>query len=160
MLCDFGCGTVSNFQLKNGKQCCSKRPAGCPVLMEVNSVATKKAYETGIRTSQKEVYQNLPQEIKDSMNWAKGKTLTPNELVFAENSNYSNAMVKHRIVENDMLNYCCSICSLDTWQGETIVLDLDHINGNNVDNRLLNLRFLCPNCHSQTATYCGRNRKK
>ena len=92
------------------------------------------------------------------MNWAKGKTFTPNEEVFKENSNYSNEMVKQRIVSQNLLEYKCVKCGIDSWQGETIVLDLDHINGNNRDNRLTNLRFLCPNCHSQTDTYKGRNK--
>lgn len=41
-----------------------------------------------------------------------------------------------------------------------ITLQLDHINGINNDNRVENLRFLCPNCHSQTSTYTGKNTKK
>lgn len=45
------------------------------------------------------------------------------------------------------------------WNGKTLTFDLDHINGDNTDNRIENLRFLCPNCHSQTETYKGKNRK-
>ena len=48
----------------------------------------------------------------------------------------------------------------DTWNGKPITLQLDHINGNSDDNRLENLRMLCPNCHSQTETFGGRNTKK
>ena len=52
----------------------------------------------------------------------------------------------------------CEICGIGTeWQGQPIVLDVDHINGDRFDNTLTNLRFLCPNCHSQTKTYKGRN---
>ena len=110
------------------------------------------------KQDRKELYKNLPQETKDRMNWAKGKILTPNEEVFKEESHYSNEMVKQRIVSQGMLEYRCIKCGIDKWQGETIVLDLDHINGDNLDNRLENLRFLCPNCHSQTDTYKGRNK--
>jgi hypothetical protein len=110
------------------------------------------------KQDRKELYKKLPQETKDRMNWARGKQLTPNEVIFCENSSYSNEMVKQRIVVNNLIEYKCSKCGIEEWLGETIILDLDHINGNNRDNRLENLRYLCPNCHSQTDTYKGRNK--
>lgn len=56
--------------------------------------------------------------------------------------------------------YKCAICSLlPEWAGKPLVLQIDHINGQRHDNRLSNLRFLCPNCHTQTPTYAGRNGK-
>lgn len=61
----------------------------------------------------------------------------------------------------NLIEYLCSKCGVgDSWQGEDLVLELDHINGNPADNRLENLRWLCPNCHSQTSTYCGRKRNE
>lgn len=110
------------------------------------------------KQDRKELYKNLPQETKDKMNWAKGKQLVPDEIMFSENSTYSNEAIKQRIVANDLFEYKCKKCGIKEWQGETIVLDLDHVNGNNRDNRLENLRYLCPNCHSQTDTYKGRNK--
>jgi hypothetical protein len=57
-------------------------------------------------------------------------------------------------------DYCCAMCGLrGEWRGAPLVLHLDHINGINNDNRLMNLRFLCPNCHSQTPTYCRSARE-
>lgn len=53
--------------------------------------------------------------------------------------------------------YKCNHCNITEWKGKPINLDLDHINGDTFDNTLKNLRFLCPNCHSQTKTYKGRN---
>lgn len=51
--------------------------------------------------------------------------------------------------------YTCSWCSLqEVWNGLPLVLHIDHVNGDWLDNTIGNLRFLCPNCHSQTATYC------
>ena len=53
----------------------------------------------------------------------------------------------------------CEGCGLpDEWQGKRLVLEIDHVNGRHNDNRPENLRFLCPNCHSQTETFCVRNR--
>lgn len=54
-------------------------------------------------------------------------------------------------------NNCCLKCGLNEWQGEKITLELDHVNGDNKDNSRENLRYLCPNCHSQTPTWRGRN---
>jgi hypothetical protein len=57
--------------------------------------------------------------------------------------------------------YNCASCSLgNLWNGAKIVLQVDHVNGLRYDNREDNLRFLCPNCHSQTDTYCGRKLRK
>jgi 5-methylcytosine-specific restriction endonuclease McrA len=111
-----------------------------------------------LNKDRKNIYSNLPQSVKDRMAWSRGKSITPNEEIFTEESYYSNELVKQRIVKDNLIEYKCKNCGIDSWLGETIVLDLDHINGNNRDNRLENLRFLCPNCHSQTDTYKGRNK--
>jgi len=52
--------------------------------------------------------------------------------------------------------YECTGCGIVEWRGRRLKLHLDHKNGVNNDNRLENLRLLCPNCHSQTETYCRR----
>ena len=82
------------------------------------------------------------------------------EDVFVENSTVSNTTVRNKVIENDLIPYNCALCGCSSeWNGHPLTLQLDHINGNNKDNRLVNLRFLCPNCHSQTKTWGSKNVK-
>lgn len=83
----------------------------------------------------------------------------PDALVFCENSTYSNRThIKKRLLRDHGFEYKCAECGLgDEWNGRKIVLTLEHKNGVRNDHRLENLCFLCPNCHSQTTTYAGRN---
>ena len=67
--------------------------------------------------------------------------------------------VKKRLLDNNELDYVCSICGISNWMGLNLSLVLDHINGVNDDHRKGNLRLLCPNCNSQTDTFCGRNKR-
>ena len=55
----------------------------------------------------------------------------------------------------------CDVCGLSNeWEGRPLSLHLHHLNGNHNDNRIENLSFLCPNCHSQTSSYSGKNKGK
>lgn len=84
-----------------------------------------------------------------------------NEELFIENSTSITAVVRNRILKDNLLPYECSEpkCKLKEWLNKDISLHLDHVNGIDNDHRLENLRFLCPNCHSQTDTYCGKNKR-
>jgi hypothetical protein len=88
------------------------------------------------------------------------KRSLPDEVVFSENSPYvtsSGPKPIKRLLSKGWV-YACAICGISDWLGEPLVLHLDHKNGIHNDNRLVNLRLLCPNCHSQTDTYCNRTR--
>lgn len=65
--------------------------------------------------------------------------------------------LKRRLLQEGIKEARCERCERDSWNGQPIPLELDHVNGRRDDNRLQNLRVLCPNCHAQTATYRGRN---
>jgi hypothetical protein len=86
--------------------------------------------------------------------------MIPDEKVFAANGPplHGPSLVKRLLAKG--WDYCCAICGINEWCGQRLVLHLDHINGINNDNRLENLRLLCPNCHSQTPTYCNRARER
>lgn len=83
------------------------------------------------------------------------------EEILIENSDYvAIARLKKRLIDANKLEYKCAICGISEWMNKPISLQLDHINGNPRDHRIENLRFLCPNCHSQTETYAGKNKSK
>lgn len=81
--------------------------------------------------------------------------------ILVENSTYANiTRLKGRLIKEGRLEYSCACCGISDWMGKPLSLQLDHINGKNNDHRIENLRFLCPNCHSQTDTYAGKNKGK
>lgn len=96
-------------------------------------------------------------------NFSKGKMALSKILI--ENSTYSRHALKKRLYEEGLkLPYCeleleDGICGQGTtWRGQTLSLILDHINGVSNDNRLENLRIICPNCNATLDTHCGKNK--
>jgi len=87
------------------------------------------------------------------------RKIVPLENLLKKNTNIQTSNLKTRLLNNEYLEYKCSICGISEWNDKSISLQLDHINGQRKDNRLKNLRLLCPNCHSQTDTFCGKNTK-
>lgn len=89
------------------------------------------------------------------------KRRTPIDKILISNSKVHRGLLKKTILNNNLIEYCCDVCKLKPlWNNIKLVLILDHINGIYNDNRLENLRFLCPNCNSQTSTFAGRNKTK
>lgn len=65
--------------------------------------------------------------------------------------------LKRRLLAAGLLHECCACCGIADWKGKPLSLQLHHVNGDGSDNRIENLELLCPNCHSQTDTWGGRN---
>lgn len=82
------------------------------------------------------------------------------EKILCNGNSKRNAIIKNLILRDGLIPYICSECGQNgIWNNKELILELDHVNGISTDNRLENLRFLCPNCHSQTETNKGKNGK-
>lgn len=80
--------------------------------------------------------------------------------ILVENSIYPSGKLLKRLFEERIKEQKCECCGISKWQNKPITLQLHHINGNHYDNRLSNLKVLCPNCHSQTDNWGSKKEKK
>lgn len=76
-----------------------------------------------------------------------------------EQPQYQTNLLKQRLLKEGIKQNCCEICGISDWNGLPVVMHLDHMDGDNTNHVLSNLRIVCPNCHSQPDTYAGRNKK-
>ena len=150
-LCSYGCNKVSNFYVtKHKKPCCSDHYNKCEAVRMKNSNGLKASYITSKKQliftdehRQRSADKKLENVIKDMQ---------------SESPQYRcNNYLKQILQKNEIIPYICSICNISKWRDLDIMLELDHIDGNASNNNLSNLRLLCPNCHSQTPTFRGRN---
>jgi hypothetical protein len=80
------------------------------------------------------------------------------EILQGMHPQYQTNKLKHRMINNKIIANECSGCGISDWMGKPLTLHLDHIDGNNHNHVRDNLRLLCPNCHSLTDTWCGKNK--
>lgn len=155
-ICEYGCEQTATNQLKNKKWCCSKNTSGCPAVKKKSSIALLKAYREGRGGYE---YSALSEDTKLKMS-GKGQVCLSKEEVFVDGKEWSSELLRKYIHFYKVYEYKCSDkdCNITDWHGEHLVLELDHKNGKRADNREENLRWLCPNCHSQTETFRGRNK--
>ena len=80
------------------------------------------------------------------------------EILEGKHPQYQSNKLRKRLINERIKEEKCEICGLIEWQGNPITMHLDHIDGNSHNHLHGNLRIVCPNCHSQTDTWCGKNK--
>jgi hypothetical protein len=81
----------------------------------------------------------------------------PIETYLVRNRRTNRSHLKQRLIRSGLKENRCERCGIAEWRGEPLSMALHHINGDGLDNRLENISMLCPNCHSQTPNFSGRN---
>ena len=147
--CVYGCGLLAEHQNKSGKFTCRRYSSQCEVNRKKNSSGGKKSYQDQSR-KKTEWYDSLPQETKDRMAWSRGK-INDNAFTYGGTGNHKKYLIGER-------GHRCESCKLSIWLNKSITLELDHIDGDIKNNVKDNLKLLCPNCHSVTPTWKGRNK--
>lgn len=126
----------------------------------INEVAAKIGYLS--RTKPSILIKRRVEKLElDISHFEENQREKPIEEQLVKNKKYTGTYLKKKLIQKGILEDLCTECGIGPiWDDEPIVLQLDHINGIHTDNRLENLRILCPNCHSQTTTYTGKNKSK
>lgn len=148
--CDYGCDGSGTYTFSNGKYCCSESCNKCPGMRKKNSLGLTRAYLGGKKKikpfsgadRQRAVIVNLEKALSKA---------------FCKNSTQTSGEIKRLAIKGKKLEEKCGCCSIDKWQNKPILLELHHIDGDGTNNELGNLQLLCPNCHSQTDTWRGKN---
>jgi 5-methylcytosine-specific restriction endonuclease McrA len=85
-------------------------------------------------------------------------TLIPlSEILDGKHPYYQTNKLRLRLFSEGIKVKQCEVCGIEKWNGLELSFELDHIDGNRTNHILKNIRILCPNCHSQTLTYRGKN---
>ena len=86
-----------------------------------------------------------------------GNKIPIDEILTGKHPHYQTNKLRKRLIKEGIKDEKCEVCGITDWNGMKLSFELDHINGDRTNHKLDNLRIICPNCHSQTHTYRGKN---
>jgi hypothetical protein len=92
----------------------------------------------------------------DKKNHGGGFEIPLSEILEGKHPYYQTGHLKLRLIKKGIKENKCEECHITDWNGKSLNMQLDHIDGNPHNHLLENLKMLCPNCHSQTETFCGK----
>lgn len=82
------------------------------------------------------------------------------DILDGKHPQYQSNKLRIRLIKEGIKPHKCECCGITEWMGKPAPLELDHIDGDRHNHKTKNLRLLCPNCHSQTETYRGKNTRR
>ena len=128
----------------------------------MQEVSIKLGYAAKSGSNYKRIHQRIEQLNLSITHFTLGTPTKRNfDNIFIENSTADQKTLRKWYLEGKYTDYVCAICGQKPiWQGQPLTLILDHINGHNKDDRLENLRWVCPNCNQQLPTTNGKNIKR
>ena len=152
--CAYGCGAVARFRTKAGAIMCSAFSSQCVAVRGKQGSALSKAYAEGRKTVH-ENFLNAASATRPGL-WNRARERARDRLLVLPFEKLSGDLKRLRIMDEQEGK--CAMCRmLPVWNGRPLVLQLDHIAGKQEGEGRSNLRLICPNCHSQTETWCSKN---
>lgn len=159
-LCFYGCGNRARYKNASSLKMCDSSSNKCPAIRQKNSIGVFKAHKEGRIPG----WNKLASEYNIDRCWSKGKTAYTDARVKSKYNpetlfTYGAESGPHKQVLLEERGHQCQKCLNTEWLGKPITIELEHIDGDNLNNVKENLQLLCPNCHSQTTTWRRRKTK-